>query len=383
MKQIKDKIAALLYKLLLVIVKLVPAKSKDKHLLIIKLDEIGDFMLFRNYLKYFKQSPVYKDHKITLVGNAAWRPIFEEYDLSTTDETIWVSKKQFNRDLKYRLRLLMQVRKAGITDVVNCVFSRSLILDDGFALVATGKNKTAMVEDKVNTNRGKGSINLNRFIYNRFVDAGDEKVFDSLKDKQYLSEVLQMDLPFDIRFKVSNRFDKPAESYYVIFIGAGMKVERKWPTENFVACAEYIRQKNATLIPVVCGGPTEVEDGKVFMESYSGQGLDYTGKTSLPQFIEFLGSAAFLLSVDTGPVHMASGAGCPVVALYSGVHYGRYAPYPKEVSERFYSIYPDFVDQLVAEKSNAVYDSFALKNEAIRTIPVSKVLPYLDNVIPA
>src|SRR3569832_13355 len=96
---------------------------------------------------------------------------------------------------------------------------------------------------------------------------------------------------------------------------------------NFLQCAQYINRQYR-LTPVVCGPPADMDDAAAFMKSYDGDAINLTGKTTLPEFIELMGKARFFLSVDTGPVHMAAAAGCPVVALYSGNYYGRYAPYP-------------------------------------------------------
>jgi hypothetical protein len=150
MKRIKDFIAQILYYAVLLIVKMLPASRGNKHLLIVKLDEIGDYMLFRNMFAYFRQSEKYKGYHITLVGNAAWKPIFDVYDATTVDDVIWLNKKPFNKDLRYRFNILRQVRSLKTSDVVNCIFSRSLILDDGFAFVATGKVKTAMKGNNAN-----------------------------------------------------------------------------------------------------------------------------------------------------------------------------------------------------------------------------------------
>ena len=92
MKNVKNFFATSLYRFLVLLVKLLPARKGQNHLLIIKLDEIGDYMLFRNMLKSFRGSEKYKNHKITFLGNAAWKPIFDEYDSETADNSIWVTK---------------------------------------------------------------------------------------------------------------------------------------------------------------------------------------------------------------------------------------------------------------------------------------------------
>ena len=56
---------------------------RPNSLLLIRIDAIGDYILFRNYIEVLKNSAKYKDYKITLVGNIAWKSIAEELDSAT------------------------------------------------------------------------------------------------------------------------------------------------------------------------------------------------------------------------------------------------------------------------------------------------------------
>ena len=78
---------------------------------------------------------------------------------------------------------------------------------------------------------------------------------------------------------------------------------------------------------------------------------------------------------------MGVAAGCPVIGLFSGKFYGRFAPYPKEITEQFYAVYPDFVDELIAKKAPILYDTNIMKNDTMKMIPPSKVIPYIDKLM--
>jgi hypothetical protein len=67
-------------------------KNKDKKLLIIRLDDIGDYLLFRNSLEAYKTSPRWNAYEITLLGNKIWKGLFEELDSTKVDKTIWIDK---------------------------------------------------------------------------------------------------------------------------------------------------------------------------------------------------------------------------------------------------------------------------------------------------
>jgi len=380
MKEIKDTIAGLVYRIIVLLVRLLPGgRLQQDHLLIIKTDEIGDYILFRNHLKHIRNSDKYRNHKITIVGNSAWQPVFNRYDAEFADDVIWINKKRFNRDLVYRFGVFRAVRQLATTEVLNCIFSRSFKLDDGFAFVATGKTKIAMKGN--NANRPKFAPNIDAAIYTRIIEAGNERMFETVRNSNYISIVLGLKgLPIDCRFPFIGNYPVPNQNYFTIFVGAGNKEERRWPIENFVKCVKYIVGKYG-LFPIVCGGPGDEAYAAEFVNKYGGSVLNLAGKTTIPEFIDLSARARLLLSVDTGPVHMAAAAGGTVVALFSGVYYKRYAPYPKETSPTFYSVFADFVDKMIENDDERLYDPFKMENTNIRKIQPEKLFPYFDLIM--
>ena len=55
--------------------------------------------------------------------------------------------------------------------------------------------------------------------------------------------------------------------------------------------------------------------------------LDATGRTSLQQLAALLHEAQFLLTNDSGPMHLSVAAGTPVVALFGPTDPARIGPY--------------------------------------------------------
>ncbi len=377
LKKIKKLIATVAWTTVPIVVKMLSSKSKKDDLLIIKTDEIGDYILFRCYLKYFKESETYKNSKITLLGNIAWKQIFEEYDHDLVDDIIWVDKKKFNKSLAYRFGLFRKVSTLQTSTVVNCIYSRSLLLDDGFAYVASGRNKFAMKGD--NTNRGKSGKNFDKVIYTSVIDAGGQEVFDAVRTRNFISEILKAKVKLENRLEPTSNSMSVAKKYFILFLGAG-NPERKWPLDHFLEIASYVQSKHG-LIPCICGGKEDMPDAEAFLAKYKKNTINYAGKTSLLQLIELLSKAEFLICVDTGILHIAAAVGCPVIGLYSGKFYGRFAPYPKELTAQFYPVYPDFVDTLIANADPVLYDTFTMKNNTNKMIEPNKLLPYIDIIV--
>ena len=79
-----------------------PSKEiKQKSLLLIRLDAIGDYVLFRNFIKLLKKTHKYNDYKITLLGNIVWKNLSKELDYEYVDKFIWLDRNKFHKDLIY------------------------------------------------------------------------------------------------------------------------------------------------------------------------------------------------------------------------------------------------------------------------------------------
>ena len=80
---------------------------------------------------------------------------------------------------------------------------------------------------------------------------------------------------------------------------------------------------------VLTGGPTNAERNMAqAIERAAQQPLINTvGRDTLPQLLALLQRADVLLSPDSGPVHMATAVGTPVIGLYAATNPERSGPY--------------------------------------------------------
>ena len=318
--------------------------SRNKKILLVKTDEIGDYLLWRNYASYYKTCPRFKSYKITLCGNIAWKNLFDAFDSSHFDEVIWLDKQQFKSNMPYRYRFLRKINAEKFEIVVNTIYSRCLRIDDSIVIAADAKTNIGMPANDNNVLSFEKGYDKN--LYQQLADIPVENLFDFYRNKLFTAFATSQTIPvtplsFD-KTQLERKTTLP-ENYFVVFPGSN-KADRIWPALNFKLVTEHILEKHGFHI-VICGAETDLKYAESLTQLLKIPFTDLCGKTNLKEFLKILAYAKGIISIDTGSVHLAATVQCPVFGIFNGSQYGRFAPYPPEIFKNFFSIYPDTVEK--------------------------------------
>jgi heptosyltransferase I len=103
---------------------------------------------------------------------------------------------------------------------------------------------------------------------------------------------------------------------------------RNWSTAGYAAVADYAIEHYGMQV-VVTGGPSAIEReyGTAILETMHHQAINLVGRTDLKQLLAVLARAAAVLAPDSGPAHLATAAGVPVIGLYATTNPERARPY--------------------------------------------------------
>jgi len=103
---------------------------------------------------------------------------------------------------------------------------------------------------------------------------------------------------------------------------------RNWSVDNYVALVNYLHDEHDANV-VLSGGPTATERdyGRRIAAGAERPVSNLIGKTSLKQLLAILDAASLLVCPDSGPAHMATTVGTPVVGLYATSNRRRTGPY--------------------------------------------------------
>ncbi len=103
---------------------------------------------------------------------------------------------------------------------------------------------------------------------------------------------------------------------------------RNWSAPRYAAVADHAARVHGMQV-LLCGAPNDAERemGAAIMRHAGGSVRNRVGEDSLPQLLALLARATALMSPDSGPVHMATMVGTPVIGLYAATNPARSGPY--------------------------------------------------------
>ena len=124
--------------------------------------------------------------------------------------------------------------------------------------------------------------------------------------------------------RILGSFVDPDAPLIAINPGASHSVNR-WSTDSFAALADRLAADMRARV-VVIGGPADVPLADAIAAKSKSRLLLLAGKLDLLQFAAVLQECDLLVSGDTGPMHMATAVGTPVLALFGAADPARTGP---------------------------------------------------------
>ncbi len=344
------------------------SKPLRKKILIVRVDEIGDYMLWRPF--WTELSSFYKaqDFDIHFCGNQSWKSLFDTLDQNGAALTWWMDKQKFKTKMGYRVRFLRDLYRENYHTVINPTFSRDNRFDDSIVKSCKAKERIGMLANHENLRSYEHGYD--RGLYTKIFEHTDRPIFEWERNRLFTAFVIGRNVSaFDtkIDFGLLPSLSVPvAGDYFVIFPGS-RSAARIWPAENFAKVASHLFNQYGWTA-VIAGTKNDQPYIDAFRSLYNYPFVNMAGKTSLPQMLTLLQKAKCLISVDTGSVHLATAVNCPVFGVFNGSQYKRFAPYPKSLAPSFHAIYPDDVEKELANE-----DLVKTKYEFVTDIPYASV----------
>ena len=125
---------------------------------------------------------------------------------------------------------------------------------------------------------------------------------------------------------IRSKWDVDAHRWIVINPGARWW-NKRWPAEYYFQLVYLLAQDYPDHRFAILGGRDDVEFGKQIAANRPDRCLDLTGKTSLPEMVEWIRHCELMVTNDTGPMHIGAALNRPVVALFGPTDPRRTGPY--------------------------------------------------------
>ncbi|HYB31795.1 MAG TPA: glycosyltransferase family 9 protein [Steroidobacteraceae bacterium] len=169
------------------------------------------------------------------------------------------------------------------------------------------------------------------FTTHRIEPAAREHVMDALFGFARRLGVKQRDYRWDIPIpEGARRYAEqliPEGVPALIISPCSSHVQRNWHAAGYATVGDRAAALGVQV--VICGGPTPLEQrmGAEIAARMRAPCSNVVGRDTLPEFYATLARARVLVTPDSGPAHMATSLGVPVVGLYAATNPARSGPY--------------------------------------------------------
>lgn len=372
-----NRIKGFIYDLIGLFASIVLINVQDKkNVLVLRVDEIGDYLLWRKFIAPILKSQKLQNHEVHFIGNQSWKNLFELEFNGVFHKIIWLDKNKFKKNMLYRFSFLRRIAKENYSIVINPTYSRAKRVDDSIVKAAGASENFGFVRN--NENYLPYEQNFDKNLYHHLYEVKNKHDFEFKKNKEFAEWFCEKNL--DISEINYGEFNLPSSKvkslpskYFIVFPGSRSSA-RIWRTENFIEVSNYIYEQYK-LIAIVCGGHGDIAYANNFINNYKHPFIDLTGKTSLPELLAIIKNASCLFSVDTGSIHLAASVNCLALGIFNGSQYGRFSPYPKEICSNIISFYPKQVMEDINNKDFSKYE--LISNNSYNNVTAKEVIDYL------
>ena len=170
------------------------------------------------------------------------------------------------------------------------------------------------------------------FVTHRIPPANGQHVMDSYFSFAETLGITQRDVRWEIPIpdeaQSFARSALPDEAPVLLINPCSSHALRNWPPERFAQVGDYAASHHGFQV-VLCGGRTKQEKdaGQKIASAMNQAVINLIGKDTIKQLLAILARAQILITPDSGPMHMATAVGTPVIGLHAASNPERSGPY--------------------------------------------------------
>lgn len=140
--------------------------------------------------------------------------------------------------------------------------------------------------------------------------------------------ILRWDIPVPESAQTFARQHIPGDKPALVISPCSSMSYRNWNVAGYAAVADYAMERHGMQV-VLTGGPSALEQeyGNKIAAAMRHPAINLIGRTDLKQLLAVISRATAVLAPDSGPAHLATAVGVPVIGLYATTNPDRARPY--------------------------------------------------------
>lgn len=378
---------------LLTLTKPTPPPIRKKTLCFIRLDIIGDYILYRNFLPLFKK--YFEDYETTFIGNTVIKDIATHCDSQYKyidkfiflDNIYWEKYLRIGANgsrlskLKGLLFFLPKFMRKRYEDVSNlrkesyeiCINSSMFYFstkEDAIIKHLIAENKVGVFcthpIESLHRIRLREQTEIRKSFYTHLFYPKEvpQFLYDSNQDffQSFFKHFkgvdigfvgLELKLPIAFEYEKFKNILKPP--YGVLNLGASddFRVYKRFD--------EMIYFLNPDYQLVLCGNSKEDEKLANSILKRHKNAISLVNQTDLAEYIHLLKNASFAIGNESSIMHLSACLKIPYAFIVSsGLSSPRFHPYPKKVGPNIHMIYPRDFQKIISRSSNWMFKAMTM-----------------------
>lgn len=297
--------------------------------LIVKCDDIGDFLLWQQVIPAIKANAV---KPVTFVGNAGIKPLLETW-FDFADHYIWINKAEWD-NAEYRLSIYREVRKLKPALAFTTLFTRNFRMDD-LIVYASGAGRRLAWNRKHHPYFP--GLEVSDKLMTETISSDKAIELEYFRHIEFIEKIYQIKLEHHIKALFPD-FGK--QKRLVIFPAANTR-SRWWHYQKYARLIKELAPSFDSIL--LLGGKNALDYARQIEETAAEpKVMNLCGQTSLTDLMAFIGESSMLICPDTSAMHFAMLCNTDTVVLSNGNNWQRFANYGPYVKYKFKVIFPPY-----------------------------------------
>ncbi|MFA4745646.1 glycosyltransferase family 9 protein [Helicobacter pylori] len=399
---------------LLTLTKPTPPPIRKKTLCFIRLDIIGDYILYRNFLPLFKK--YFEDYEITFIGNTVIKGIATHCDSQYIDKFIFLDNIYWEKYLRIgandsRLSKLKELlfflpkfmrkryedvshlRKESYEICINSsmfyfstkedVIMRHLIAENKVGVFCTHPVDSSFhrIHLRKQTEIRKSFYThlfypkeVPQFLYDSNQDFF-QSFFKHFKGVDIGFVELELKLPIAFEYEKFKNVLKPP--YGVLNLGASddFRVYKRFD--------EMIYFLNPDYQLILCGNSKKDEKLANSILKRHKNAISLVNQTGLIEYLHLLKNASFAMGNESSITHLSACLKIPhAFIVSSGRAFPFFHPYPKEIGPNIHMIYPRDFQKIISRSSNWMFKAMTMPHPPVDFVNPQDIVSAIKHFAP-